>query len=187
MKGPLPHKSISHRSPVQDRKAELRLLYRKRYQQFRQSRKAAQEAALIRDHFLRFLRKNSFKRILLYESLKSEIPLLDFLTDSSMVNKPEVYVPLIIGNGFLCRRYNSRRVTDISRIDCVFLPGLLGDLYGRRLGRGGGYYDRMIISVPRQRRVYTLRSFQFVDDIPVEQFDEPAGILITPEGVNRFL
>jgi 5-formyltetrahydrofolate cyclo-ligase len=70
---------------------------------------------------------------------------------------------------------------DLSTVDWVLVPGLAFDERGFRLGRGGGYYDRLI---PLLRPDATCWSIcfecQLVPELPVEAHDAPLDGISTP-------
>jgi len=68
--------------------------------------------------------------------------------------------------------------TDVNTIDLMIVPGVAFDRSGGRLGRGGGYYDR-ILSVYTGRTVAVAFDFQLVDQIPVEPHDRPVDTVVT--------
>lgn len=68
-------------------------------------------------------------------------------------------------------------------IDLVLVPGVVFDRRGFRLGYGGGYYDRLLASLPRAVRVGLAFSLQVVEELPVLPHDVPVDILVTEEGV----
>ncbi len=59
-------------------------------------------------------------------------------------------------------------------IDCVILPGVAFDRSGRRLGRGGGFFDKLLSAIPAKvPRIALAFSFQVVDRLPVNGHDRP--------------
>lgn len=70
-------------------------------------------------------------------------------------------------------------------LDLVVVPGLAFDAEGFRLGRGGGYYDRLLARLPSGTLTvgWTLPAF-VVDRLPREPHDLPVGFLATPDGVR---
>lgn len=68
-------------------------------------------------------------------------------------------------------------------IDWVLVPGVAFDRTGRRLGYGGGYYDRLLpqlrSDVPRIAGAYEM---QRVDRVPAAPHDVPVQALITENG-----
>lgn len=54
------------------------------------------------------------------------------------------------------------------------VPGLAFTRAGRRLGYGGGWYDRFLASAPKDAvKIGVAYSFQIVDDLPAEPHDIP--------------
>lgn len=69
-------------------------------------------------------------------------------------------------------------------LDLIFVPGLAFTRDGRRIGRGGGYYDRYL-SQPgcRARRIGLATDLQLVHDIPTEPHDQRVHQIITESGL----
>lgn len=72
------------------------------------------------------------------------------------------------------------RPADAADVDMVVLPGVGFDTAGRRLGYGGGYYDRLITRLrPDARLVALAFELQLADAIPCEEHDKPVDRIIT--------
>lgn len=67
----------------------------------------------------------------------------------------------------------------LNRLDLLLVPGIAFDRHGRRLGRGMGYYDRLLAGA-RGAACGVAYDEQIVDDIPVEEHDVPMNFLLTP-------
>jgi 5-formyltetrahydrofolate cyclo-ligase len=83
---------------------------------------------------------------------------------------------LELGTYGICEpRLHCRRDIPLRKIDLVIVPALAFDSRGNRIGRGKGYYDRFLRSLPK--RVPTIGvafSFQVLDKIPsIESHDFP--------------
>ncbi|MCU0786187.1 MAG: 5-formyltetrahydrofolate cyclo-ligase [Verrucomicrobia bacterium] len=67
----------------------------------------------------------------------------------------------------------------LNRLDLVLVPGVAFDLHGHRLGRGKGYYDRLLANV---RGVKCGAGFdeQIVDAVSVGPLDIHLDCLLTP-------
>lgn len=64
------------------------------------------------------------------------------------------------------------REIPVKKIDLVVVPGLAFDRQGRRLGRGGGYYDAFLAKVPaRTPRIGLAFDFQVLKALPVLSHD----------------
>jgi 5-formyltetrahydrofolate cyclo-ligase len=70
--------------------------------------------------------------------------------------------------------------------DLVLLPALAVDARGGRLGRGGGFYDRALVGLPRGRLVAVVHAFEVVAEVPVEPHDVRVGAVLTPVGLTWF-
>lgn len=71
------------------------------------------------------------------------------------------------------------RLGEPSKLDLIFVPGLGFDRKGRRLGRGGGYFDRFLSRAKTAKRIGLAFRKQIVSKIPVEKHDLPVHALIT--------
>ena len=74
---------------------------------------------------------------------------------------------------------------DPSTVAVVLTPGLAFGPDGERLGRGGGYYDRFLLTVPKgAARVGVTVSDLVVDGLPTDSHDVPMTHLATEDGVR---
>ena len=64
------------------------------------------------------------------------------------------------------------------QIDLLVLPGLAFDLRGRRLGFGGGYYDRFLGETPRPAVGVAFES-QICESLPAEDHDRGVDLVVT--------
>ena len=72
------------------------------------------------------------------------------------------------------------RDADLREAQCVVVPGLVFDLQGNRLGRGGGFYDRLLAGLPAKVATIGLAfSFQVLPKIPLEDHDRAVEIVLT--------
>jgi 5-formyltetrahydrofolate cyclo-ligase len=67
------------------------------------------------------------------------------------------------------------------QIDVWIVPGLAFTAAGKRLGYGGGWYDRMMSGASASaRRLGVAHPFQIVGDFPADAHDIPVTDIITP-------
>lgn len=71
------------------------------------------------------------------------------------------------------------------QVDAVLVPGFAWDRCGRRLGRGGGFYDRLLASIPAAFRCGVLFAELEVEAVPVDAWDLPLDAVLTPREVWR--
>ncbi len=67
----------------------------------------------------------------------------------------------------------------LNRLDLVLVPGVAFDARGRRLGRGKGYYDRLLSDV-RGVRCGVAFDEQIVPEVPVGPRDALLNCVVTP-------
>ncbi len=68
--------------------------------------------------------------------------------------------------------------TDYAAIDFVAVPGVAFDNAGNRLGRGKGYYDRLLPRLTAFKAGICF-PFQLVKEVPAEPFDIRMDTIIT--------
>jgi 5-formyltetrahydrofolate cyclo-ligase len=80
-----------------------------------------------------------------------------------------------------------RGVTAITSADLVIVPALAVDRGGRRLGRGGGSYDRALARVGVSiMTVALLHEGELVEEVPAGEHDQPVRAAALPgEGICR--
>jgi 5-formyltetrahydrofolate cyclo-ligase len=72
-----------------------------------------------------------------------------------------------------------------STIDLVVVPGIAFDAGGRRLGRGGGYYDRFLSRLRRGATTVGIAfDEQIVDKVPVNDEDVSVDVIVTDRRIT---
>ncbi len=132
--------------------------------------------------------------ILMYHSLPDELSTLEFIAKWN--GRKRFFLPRVNGVNLEILPYDSQRlalgsfhieeptgddVTSIDEIELVVTPGVAFDRRGGRLGRGRGYYDRLLAST-RAVKVGVGYDFQLVDEVPVEPHDVTMDAVITESG-----
>ncbi len=70
---------------------------------------------------------------------------------------------------------------DLTNLGAIILPGLAVDVHGTRLGKGKGFYDRVLKQLPETvRRIVFLFDDEFLLEIPKEDHDQPVHTIATP-------
>jgi 5-formyltetrahydrofolate cyclo-ligase len=67
----------------------------------------------------------------------------------------------------------------LNQFDLVLVPGMTFDLGGNRLGRGWGFYDRLL-AVASGVKCGVCHNFQLLEKIPVEPHDARVNFIFTP-------
>lgn len=123
--------------------------------------------------------------VLLYHSLPDEVGTHGFIRKWS--TSKQVLLPVVIGNDLELRRYTEPELlrkgaygieepigqtfTDYASIDLAIVPGVAFDIFGNRLGRGKGYYDRLLPRLPHTYKIGICFPFQVLKEIPTEAQD----------------
>ncbi|MGO1592362.1 MAG: 5-formyltetrahydrofolate cyclo-ligase [Ancrocorticia sp.] len=71
----------------------------------------------------------------------------------------------------------------LATVDVLIIPATLVDRQGRRIGQGGGWYDRVLKQVSAQTRVGAMVfPEEYVDiDLPQDPMDRPVSFVILPD------
>lgn len=68
--------------------------------------------------------------------------------------------------------------TELEKIDLLIVPGVAFDPHGARLGRGKGFYDRLLTNL-KAPRVGLCFELQLFNEIPTEAHDQPMHRIIS--------
>lgn len=121
---------------------------------------------------------------MLYHSLKDEVYTHAFIEKWSTLKK--IILPAVVGNELELRYYSPHHslstgaygiseptgevVTNYADIDLIVIPGVAFSPAGARIGRGKGYYDKLLPNIAAYK-IGICFPFQLVDDIPTEELD----------------
>ncbi len=173
-------------------KAELRQAIRTLKRQY--SKEQMEEMSLgIAEKLLAHPQVRDSRTILLYSPLPDEVdisPMLGALSDK------RVLLPKVTGDTSMeLRRYTGAEglsagafgimepvgevFSDYRSIDLAVVPGMAFDPKGHRLGRGRGYYDRLLAQLPDAYKIGVCFSFQLVEAIPADTTDIPMDEVVS--------
>ncbi len=85
--------------------------------------------------------------------------------------------PYSIGH-YGIREPRSASLLPMDQVDLIAVPGVAFDRAGNRLGRGGGYYDRLLNGFSGVAAAVTF-DFQILTKVPAEMHDKPVDHLVT--------
>lgn len=130
------------------------------------------------------------KSVLLYYSLPDELPTHKFVEKWSATK--DIYLPRVVGNNLEVAKYDDCVTTgkfgigepvslpvSPSTMDLVIVPAVALDRCGNRLGRGKGYYDRLLPECGNAYKIGVCLNCQLFETIPVEPFDVALDAVIT--------
>ena len=173
------------------RKEELRQLIRQQKRQFTPAQ--LEELSLpVLDRLRPYLTETSV--VMAYYSLSDEV-CTHQLIDELVAEGKTVLLPKVLDDETMeLRRYQSvddlregtfhlmepvgEPFTDYGEINVAIIPGMAFDADGHRLGRGKGYYDRFLQSVPDIKKIGVCFDFQKVDIVPSKAHDVIVDIVV---------
>lgn len=131
--------------------------------------------------------------VLLYYSLPDEVNTHAFIHRWSQ--EKEILLPVVIGDDLELRRYTGSHdlavgrygileptgapYTTYANIELIVVPGVAFDNEGHRLGRGKGYYDRLLPRLPQAYKLGICYPYQLLVHVPAEPFDIPMDQVLT--------
>lgn len=131
--------------------------------------------------------------VLLYYSLDDEVYTHEFVGKWSQ--RKRILLPVVAGDNLELRTYTGLHdmttgaygigeptgevFTNYAAIDLAVVPGVAFDHKGNRLGRGKGYYDRLLPHLPSAYKIGVCFPFQFIEEVPAEAFDICMDEIIT--------
>lgn len=102
------------------------------------------------------------------------------------VRGPDLEPRSVDAAGDLERALQEGEPLPLATLDLVLVPGLAFDRQGRRLGRGGGHYDRLLAQLPPGcLRIGLCFAGQVRDGLPAAPWDQPVDAVATEEGVRE--
>ncbi len=131
-------------------------------------------------------------KILLYNSLPDEVSTREFMDSFASDPDKQFFLPRVNGLDLEILPYERSRVhlgafhieepdgddtVDISEIDLVIVPAVAYDRQGNRIGRGKGYYDRLL-SRSSAVTIGVCYDFQLFDQIEPEEHDIPVHFVV---------
>jgi 5-formyltetrahydrofolate cyclo-ligase len=126
------------------------------------------------EHVLQMTQWQEAQSVVLFLPLPSEPIIAPLKLDCDVRKVPEILIPQSPKDGLQLPE----------QIDLVLVPGLAFSKDRHRLGRGGGFFDRLLAG--RAKNAFKLAicfSFQLVDAIPTEEHDVKVDAVVTEKRV----
>ena len=136
------------------------------------------------------------KNVLIYNSLPDELSTKCVISRWHRVKN--IFLPRVNGDNLEILPYDANSLEigsfniyepmgentyDISIIDMIIVPAIAYDRNGNRIGRGKGYYDRLLQKASALK-IGVGYDFQLISHINSEPHDIPVDIIVTP---NNFI
>lgn len=137
------------------------------------------------------------QHILCYWSLPDELPTHETVNSWLSLGK-NIYLPRVVGDDLEIVPYHGPESLDdnnkfhigepvgqavgSSCLELIIVPAVALDAQRNRLGRGKGFYDRLLSSTSCPT-IGVVSEFQLVDEVPVEPHDRPLDCIVTSDTV----
>lgn len=139
------------------------------------------------------------KVVLCYWSMDDEVYTWDFI--DKWYKEKTILLPCVLGDDLLLKQYEGeesmvkgeqfgilepagREFTQTERIDLMIIPGVAFDEGKNRMGRGRGFYDRLLKTVGALKAGVCF-DFQIVDNVPCEDFDVKMDLVVSTSKIYR--
>ena len=132
--------------------------------------------------------------VLLYWSMADEVQTHDLV--ERWYREKTLLLPCVQGDDLVLRQYTGAECmvsgeqfgigeptgsewTDLEAVQLVVVPGVAFDWDGNRMGRGRGFYDRLLKETPNAVKIGLAYDFQMFDSIPTEPHDVKMDCVLT--------
>ena len=137
------------------------------------------------------------QHILCYWSLPDELPTHEAV-NQWLASGKNIYLPRVVGDDLEIVPYHGAQslddnnkfhigepvgdAVDATCLELIIVPAVALDGKRNRLGRGKGFYDRLL-STTACPTIGVACDFQLVDEVPVEPHDRPLDCIVTSDTV----
>ncbi|MCM1490073.1 MAG: 5-formyltetrahydrofolate cyclo-ligase [Muribaculum sp.] len=138
------------------------------------------------------------QNILMYHSLPDELSTISFL--KKWKDRKNFFLPRVNGvnldllpyieselerGAFDIEEPQGSELANVEDIDLMIIPAVAFDRRGNRLGRGKGFYDRLL-ATSRATKIGVGYEFQLMEELPSEKHDVPMDMVITQYSYLKF-
>ncbi|MBR1766972.1 MAG: 5-formyltetrahydrofolate cyclo-ligase [Bacteroidales bacterium] len=174
-------------------KAEVRKMMRERKRAVSPEEKLARSRTIMQrlEHTPDFA---AARVVLLYWSMSDEVQTHGFV--ERWYREKTLLLPCVQGDDLVLRQYTGAECmvsgeqfgigepageewTDLAAVQLIAVPGVAFDSAGNRMGRGRGFYDRLLKSTPNAVKIGLAYDFQMLDAIPTEPHDVKMDRVLT--------
>ena len=129
--------------------------------------------------------------IAVYWSLDDEIDTHRFI--EKWFNRKRLWLPVVVGDDLIFKQFEGtdkmtagafgileptgRQLDNVAQIGLIIVPGVAFDLQNNRMGRGRGFYDRLLTN-SKAFKIGAAYSCQLFSQIPTEQTDIPMDLVV---------
>ena len=177
---------------VIDEKNNLRKIVKKFKQELSSEDKRVKSSDIFREveQLDEFIKADT---ILVYWSMADEVITHDFI--NKWWQEKTMLLPTIDGENLIIKEYLGENYMipdeyfgilepkgdaflEMDKIDLIIVPGVAFDMHNNRMGRGRGYYDKLL-RLTSAIKIGVCFNFQHFESIPVDEHDIPMNSVIS--------
>ena len=129
--------------------------------------------------------------IAVYWSLDDEIDTHRFI--EKWFERKRLWLPVVVGDDLIFKQFEGtdrmtagafgileptgRQLDNVAQIGLIIVPGVAFDLQNNRMGRGRGFYDRLLAN-SQAYKIGAAYSCQIFSQIPTEETDIPMDLVV---------
>lgn len=131
------------------------------------------------------------QNVMLFWPLPDEINTIPLIEHAYVVGK-NIFLPVVVGDDLVIKPYNPMAMkpgafgilepqgdpVSPAQLDLIIVPGVAFDAAGNRMGRGKGFYDRLLAGTSATT-IGVCYAEQYYLSIPTEPHDVPLNDVIT--------
>ena len=153
---------------------------------------------IINNRLIQFIQDKHIRYIGLYSPIEKEVDISDLSNHKmikvykpryDMIKKIYEFSLFLINDHQNIGRYNipepKGEIINTNKLELIIVPGIGFDLNGNRLGRGKGYYDKLLTSY-NGIKIGVCHDIQITDTIPVRKYDQKMNYLCTETKFLKF-
>ena len=141
-----------------------------------------ENSALVKNNIKEYLHSKTYQNIGIYNSFENEIIIHNILLNKNISfyapsydKKEKAYhFKKIKKENNIVGKFNiiepTGSIININILDIILIPGIGFDKKGNRLGRGKGFYDRILKNY-EGTKIGICHHFQIINEIPIESWD----------------
>jgi len=176
---------------IREQKKELRKTVKELKKQFAEGDKIRQSETIF-NKIVQLPVFNNANTVLLYWSMPDEVLTHKFIEEWWQAKT--ILLPVVDGDNLRIKQYagiqsmkkgehfgilepTGAEFKDLDLIDLIIVPGVAFDKNNNRMGRGRGYYDKLLQST-KAYKIGVCFGFQFFEKVPIEKHDLPMDLVV---------
>jgi 5-formyltetrahydrofolate cyclo-ligase len=134
------------------------------------------------ENLLKLVQELKPERVAIFVSFGTEPNTEEFIKSCSI----PILIPVTHTDHLSWEEMPNGNETELASGDLLLIPALAVDMEGSRLGRGKGYFDKVLAALPDQVKVYAVTyESEFIESVPTQSHDAKVDGLITEVAIRN--